>query len=227
MYDISQPDPLVRWLAITSVGLIVLVGALCLLDMDSFRYILSEAGPIEVLTAFTFLGTFVYAVWRGRGEFLRHNGYLAVIPLAFGLRELDIVGMLYGWGLVATPPGPAHVTLVERLAVVALVVFIIVCLVRNHARRFLFRFRERLGLHLGMVLLVILGGLSYMTDGQPGKIARLLGSEVGDAIRQLPGIERLAALEEVSELGIAVVMALMFVAWFRQAARVEGAAQPV
>lgn len=227
MTEYSQPDPLVRRLAITLAGLLALVVGLTLVDQTSFKAALSEAGPIEVATAFTFLGTFVYVVLRGRGEFLRHYGYLAIIPLAFGLRELDLGAMLYGWGIVATPPGHVSVTLVERLAVVALVLFVLVCLVRNHARSFLFRFRAHLGMHLGLVLLVMLGGLSYLTDGQPAKAARLLGSGVGDWLRQLPGIDRLAAIEEVSELGIAVVMALMFVAWFRAMATDTEAAQPV
>ncbi|MGD9687109.1 MAG: hypothetical protein AB7U43_09075, partial [Desulfobacter sp.] len=75
--------------------LVVLVSLLLLflfsatLDDATRKAFLGEDGPVEIASAALYFVCCAYALLRGGGAFLKKYPYFVVIPLLFGMRELD------------------------------------------------------------------------------------------------------------------------------------------
>lgn len=71
------------------VLLVLLFAFSTTLDDATRTALLSEDGPVEIVSAVLYFVCCGYALIRGGGAFLKKYPYFIMIPLLFGMRELD------------------------------------------------------------------------------------------------------------------------------------------
>lgn len=178
------------------------------------KALLSEDGPVEIASAVLYFICCAYLLLKGGLTFFRRFPYFVVIPLLFGMRELDFdkrfttIGVLKSKFYVS-PLEPLH----TKLIVIALglaVIVLIVMMVREHAVRLWELLRTGNALGYGVVLLAVMVVVSKSLDGLERKCTSI-GLTVAPLIAKYSSVA-----EEVIELGIPVMMLLLFWHYFSQ-----------
>jgi len=194
--------------------LVALFGFSTMLDDSTRKSLLSEDGPVEIASAALYFVCCAYALIRGGGAFLKKYPYFIVIPLLFGMRELDFdkrfttIGVLKSKFYVS-PLEPWH----TKLIVIALglaVIVLMVMMVKNHLKGLWESLRSGSPLGWGVVLVLAMLVVSKSLDGLERKCLSI-GLSVAPLLAKYSSVA-----EEIIELGIPVMMLLLFNHYFSQ-----------
>lgn len=193
-------------MALCLAGLVALALAPFLLPNPDWGFFAGEAGPIQVFSSAAYL-TLLVALWRELGgAFMRRHIYLAILPIALCLRELDFHNRFTTMSITKTSFYlSAEVPLWEKaLAVLVFGLLVWACceLLIRYGRAFLDGLRAGKAYAVAICLSGVLGVVSKAIDGIARKLAPF-GIQV-------PGnIEDVSILaEEVMELGIPLFLLL-------------------
>jgi len=193
-------------------ALLVLFAVSTVLDDAARKALLSEDGPVEIASAALYFVCCGYALIRGGGAFLKKYPYFIVIPLLFGMRELDFdkrfttIGVLKSKFYVS-PLEPLQ----TKLIVIALglaVIVLMVMMVKNHLKALWESLRSGGALGWGVVLVLTMLVVSKSLDGLERKCIAI-GLSVPPLLAKYSSVA-----EEVIELGIPVIMLLLFRHYF-------------
>ena len=183
------------------------------------KALLSEDGPVEIASAVLYFVCCAYVLLKGGFGFFQRFPYLVVIPMLFGMRELDFdkrfttIGVLKSKFYVS-PLVPLH----TKLLVVALglvVIALILLMLKRHFADFWDGVRNRTAFGWGMLLVLAMLVVSKSLDGLERKCTSL-GVAVSPLIAKYSSVA-----EEIIELGIPVMMLLLFSHYFNQSKQVS------
>lgn len=195
-------------------ALLVLFAVSTVLDEAALKSLLSEDGPVEIASAALYFVCAGYVLLKGGLAFLRRWPYFVVIPLLFGMRELDFdkrfttIGVLKSKFYVS-PLEPWH----TKLIVIALglaVIVLMVMMVKTHLKGLWESVRSGGALGWGVVLVLTMLVVSKSLDGLERKCLSI-GLSVAPLLAKYSSVA-----EEIIELGIPVMMLLLFSHYFSQ-----------
>jgi hypothetical protein len=211
---ILTDNKLFKFIAVVFFVLLALFVFSITLDDFTRKTLLSEDGPVEIASAALYFVCCVYALVRGGGVFLKKYPYFIVIPLLFGMRELDFdkrfttIGVLKSKFYVS-PLEPWH----TKLIVIALglaVIVLMVMMVKTHLKGLWESVRSGGALGWGVVLVLTMLVVSKSLDGLERKCLSI-GLSVAPLLAKYSSVA-----EEIIELGIPVMMLLLFSHYFSQ-----------
>ena len=205
--------------------LVVLISLLLLfvfsttLDDATRKALLSEDGPVEIASAVLYFVCCAYVLLKGGFAFFQRFPYLVVIPMLFGMRELDFDKRFTAIGVLkskfyVSPLVPLH----TKLLVIALglvVIAMILLMLKRHFAVFWDGVRNRTAFGWGMLLVLVMLVVSKSLDGLERKCTSL-GVAVSPLIAKYSSVA-----EEIIELGIPVMMLLLFSHYFSQSKQVS------
>lgn len=183
------------------------------LDDAARKALLSEDGPVEIVSAALYFVCVGYVLLKGGLAFLRRWPYFVVIPLLFGMRELDFdkrfttIGVLKSKFYVS-PLEPLQ----TKLIVIALglaVIYLVVLMMRNHLKDFWVSLRTGSPFGYGVALVLAMLVVSKSLDGLERK-CNSIGLAVAPLLAKYSSVA-----EEIIELGIPVIMLLLFAHYFK------------
>ena len=176
-------------------------------------FLLAESGPIEQLSALGYFFCVFYMAVRGGRAYLTRYSYLVVLLTLFGCRELDFDKRFTTMGVLKSRFHlSTNVAVFEKLIgliVIALIIWSVAMIVRNHISSFLEGLRLVRVEATGVAAALLLLGFSKGIDGVARKLAPL-GVDLSGKVSSLAG-----TTEEVMELGIPLLMIIVFRAWIQ------------
>ena len=179
-----------------------------------------EGGLVETYTAILYFSCFAYLVMQGKLAYLKKYYYLASVPVLFGLRELDFdsrftTGTVLRTSFYITGHIPFYETIIGVIMILVGLanVFLII---RNHRTDFLLELKKGSAHPVGVLLVTALIVTSQTLDGISRKVASI-GLKLDPVIARCCGI-----LEETLELGISIMLTIMFICYFRHQAESSG-----
>lgn len=182
------------------------------------KALLSEDGPVETASAVLYFVCCAYLLLKGGLAFFRRYPYFVVIPMLFGMRELDFdkrfttIGVLKSKFYVS-PLEPWHTKLIVIMLGLA-VIMLIVMMVKNHLKALWESLRSGGALGSGVVLVLTMLVVSKSLDGLERKCIAI-GLSVPHLLAKYSSVA-----EEIIELGIPVIMLLLFRHYFSQRGQV-------
>lgn len=174
------------------------------MDPESERMLLKENGPVELLSALLHFACFGLFLVEGRLAFFKRHYYLVLLPLLFGLRELDFHKRFTTMDLFKSRfyMSPAVPFQEKMIGVVVLlgILFLVFMLCKNHIVRWGAGLRARDTVAWGVLLTIALMGGSKTLDGLQRKMASM-GWQLSDTLAR-----HSTSLEEILELGLPLMM---------------------
>lgn len=200
--------------AATIVILLILFVYGVTLDDAARKLYVSEGGPIDLPSAVLHFVCFALVVISGGFSYIRKYPYFALAPLLFGMRELDFDKRFTTTGIFKTrfylrPDVPMHEKLIGGIITLALVT-LVCAMIKNHFKDFVAELRQRSVLGIGAALIVTLLVIAKTLDGAARKCLSM-GYHLGHLAAGCADTG-----EEVLELGIPILMILVFSYYFRQ-----------
>lgn len=199
------------------IALVVLFALSTILDDSTRKAFLSEDGPVEIASAVLYFVCCAYLLLKGGLAFFKHYPYFVVIPLLFGMRELDFdkrfttIGVLKSKFYVS-PLEPWHTKLIVIMLGLAVIV-LIVMMIKKHLKALWESVRSGGDMGIGVVLVLAMLVVSKSLDGLERKCIAI-GLSVPPLIAKYSSVA-----EEIIELGIPVIMLLLFRHYFSQRAQ--------
>ena len=196
------------------LGLVLLFLFTTTIDDASRHAFLGEDGPVEIASAVLYFVCCAYALIRGGNAFLKKYPYFVVIPLLFGMRELDFdkrfttIGVLKSKFYVS-PLEPWHTKLIVILLGLAVIV-LIVMMIKKHLKALWESVRSGGDMGLGVVLVLVMLVVSKSLYGLERKCIAI-GLSVPPLLAKYSSVA-----EEIIELGIPVIMLVLFSHYFSQ-----------
>jgi len=190
------------------VFIILSLGLALLFDAHRYPLLVREGGIIESLSA---LGYFICALvmlYRGGLEFVQRYHYLVILVILFGLRELDFDKRFTTMGILKSrfytgdtvPFGEKLI----GLAVIALLLYVVLRIVKNHSASFIAGIKKTAPQTLGTLSVIAALVFAKSIDGLDRKL-----SGIGLAVDPALGTQ-IGVIEEVLELGIPVLILATF-----------------
>lgn len=196
-----------------TMALLLLFFALCTtLDEPTRKLLLKEGGPVEVPSAILHFVCFALVAIRGGTSFFRRYPYFTLMPLLFGMRELDFDKRFTTTGIFKSrfylrPDVPLPEKVIGAMVILAIATLLLMML-RNHAREFFIELGNRSVIAIGAALTIFLAVASKSLDGLERKF-RGLGLQLNQVVATYS-----SPLEEILELGIPIIMILTFSYYF-------------
>lgn len=184
------------------------------LDNATRKALLSEDGPVEIASAALYFVCCAYLLLKGGLAFFKRYPYFVVIPLLFGMRELDFdkrfttIGVLKSKFYVS-PLEPWHTKLIVIMLGLA-VIMLIVMMIKKHLKALWESVRSGGDMGIGVVLVLAMLVVSKSLDGLERKCTSI-GLSVSPLIAKYSSV-----VEEIIELGIPVIMLVLFSHYFSQ-----------
>ena len=202
-----------RIYAILSIFLSLLTAVIVYLGPVDAKFILGEAGPIERASAMGYFLCAGYMLLGGGRKFIKKYNYILVLVVLFGFRELDFDKRFTTMGILKSRFYlSSEVSALEKfigLIVIVLLLWAVIKIVRNHLASTianLVEFNERA---VGVVMIFVLLTVSKSIDGIARKL-KPFGIETSQQISFLA-----SSVEEVMELGVPILMIVVFHSWLR------------
>lgn len=194
-------------------ALVALASVIVSLGPIEAQFLLSESGPIEQASALGYFLCALYMLLHGGGEFLKKYSYLIVLVTLFGFRELDFDKRFTTMGILKSrfylSPDVGLFEKVIGALIIALLLWAIVKTVKHHATstlKGLKRLNERA---VGVIAIFALVTVSKSIDGLARKL-KPFGIETSNDVSFVA-----SAVEEVMELGIPILMIIVFHSWLK------------
>jgi hypothetical protein len=202
------------------VFLLLLFVVMITIDEDSRELLVMEGGSVETLTAVLYFVCFGFIMTQGGLAFLKKHYYLASVSILFGLRELDFddrftTGTILSSSFYIREHIPFHEKIIGGI-VILLCLAIGFLIVRNHLTDFLSEIKKRSPRSLGVMLTMALIVTSQTLDGL-GRKLKPIGLKLTPPIASYS-----TALEEILELGVPMLLTIMFTCHFRDQAERSG-----
>lgn len=190
------------------------------LDPSTRKALLIEGGPIEMPSALLYFVCFGLICYRGGLSFFRKYAYLALVPLLFGMRELDMDKAVTTTGIFKIRFFTrADVPFYEKIfgfLLIAALLYMVYALIRHQTKNYLRELWAFTPLAVGATLAAGLAVVSKTLDGLERKL-----DSIGISTSPLVA-EQSSNLEEILELGIPIIMLLTFWNYFsRKSLEVE------
>jgi len=168
-----------------------------------------EGGPIEGVTAATYIVVLATILARGGRDFWRRYWDLGLVPLVFLLRELDFDKRFTSAGIFTSrlyrnPSFPAREKAMGVILIVLITIWI-VAMVARHGREGIEQWRRRSPVAVGVVLVLAMTVTAFLLDGLDRKL-RKIGVTVSPAISAKSEV-----VEECVELAVPWMMLALFV----------------
>jgi len=205
------------WVVIHPLTLFLLTIILfCLLSfslkIEDRGFWLSEGGIVETMSALGYFLCALLILYFGRWTYLKKYHYFFLIVNLFGMRELDFDKRFTTMGILKSKFYVSdNVPITEKtigLMVVALLVYIVVSIIKNHGKTFFYNMDLSSPVDVGVILVFISLIAAKTMDG----IGRKL-SDFGLTINEQAMIH-FETLEEVLELGIPMMLISTFYIYF-------------
>lgn len=204
------------WSGVFSI-LGVLIIAAEAMDPDRTRWLLSEGGLVESVSAAGYFACALVFGLRSRGDWPAKGWYVFAILLIFGLRELDFHSRFTTMGIFKSRfyVSPQVPYIEKGIGAVVLLTLLgaMMILVRRHFRSFLNGIRHLAPAATSLLLAMVLLFFTKSIDGLPRKLSDL-GISSTEAIGHL-----FTAIEEVLEMGIPFLMLLAIWAHYSEGGR--------
>jgi len=205
------------------LAFIAISAMICMLVDSSFaHFIVAEGGPVETVSAVLYFACFLLVLMKGGVPFFISRPYFALLPLIFGLRELDFDVRFTGIKIYKVKFYLSHeislLTKIIAFSAVATIITLLLLMIVNESRVFYAELKQKSYIGRGAFLIIFLIAVSKSIDGLGRKLA-----SVGLAVS--PAVLRNAPVaEEFLELGIPMIMFLLFWNYFQRSAAGTGGA---
>jgi hypothetical protein len=168
-----------------------------------------EGGFVETLTVVLYFSCFAYVVMRGKLAYFQKYYYLAALPVLFGLKELDFdsrftTGTILRTSFYIRDPTPFYEKAIGLIMILVGLANVCLIIKKGSARQ------------VGALLVIALVVISQTLDGISRKV-RSIGFKLDPVIAGYCGI-----LEETLELGISMILAIMFMRYFCHQTKMSG-----
>ena len=192
-------------------------------DSAMREWIIQEGGPVETLSWLGCAACLLYVLYAGRWTFLARCWYIPLCFVFLGMRELDLDKKFTPRGILTSRfYTSADISLTDKMiggVVIAIILFAVISLLRNHFKSFLKGLRQINPLQWTVLLGLGLAGFSKTIDGLARKL-KPFGITLDEAGREFAQIA-----EEMLELGIPMVfMAAMRIYFNNRSSRSHTAA---
>jgi hypothetical protein len=181
--------------------------------------LLKENGIIESATVLGYALCLVFLAWKGGLSYLKKYHYAVLLVILFMLRELDFDKKFTTMGVLKSKFYVSPVVPVAEKAigamVIALLIYAAVQCIRRHARNLIRGLGSACAVSIGICLVLVFLAVSKSLDGI-GRKLHDLGIEISSRTSDVS-----AALEEILELGIPVILILAAAAFFKNESRAE------
>ncbi len=202
-----------RIYAILSIFLILLTAVIVYLGPVEAKFILGETGPIERASAMGYFLCAGYMLLGGGTKFIKKYNYIFVLVILFGFRELDFDKRFTTMGILKSRFYlSSEVPALEKfigLIVIVLLLWAVIKIVRNHLASTMANLVESNERAVGLVMIFVLLTFSKSIDGIARKL-KPFGIETSQQISFLS-----SSVEEVMELGVPILMIVVFHSWLR------------
>lgn len=193
---------------ITSLIVLFLIFSLTfVLDEDKRKLLFDEGGIVEVASALGYFLCAGFILYKGKINYFREYHYFLILIVMFGLRELDFHKRFTTMGILKTRFFISNeVSVTEKLVgflIVLLLLYAIIIIYKKHFRQFIEGLKNHSSIHIGVLIILFLLGISKTLDGISRKLGSF-GKEIGAHTYQ-----HIEALEEVLELGIPMVLIII------------------
>jgi len=206
-------DPYIRIYAIVTVSLFSLAAFVVYLGPNEAKFLLGEAGPIESASALGYFLCVAYMLLRGGKYFWKRYAYIVALVTLFGFRELDFDKRFTTMGILKSRFYlSAEVPLLEKLIgliVIGLLLWAVINIVKNHLTSTIGGLATLNEGAVGLVMIFALLVVSKSIDGLANKL-KPFGIEMNQQ-----DIFLASSVEEVIELGIPILMIVVFHYWLR------------
>lgn len=198
--------------AISLLVLFLIFSLTFVLDGDKRNLLFDEGGIVEIASALGYFLCAAQILYKGKINYFREYYYFWVLIIMFGLRELDFhkrfttMGILKIKFFIST-----EVPFIEKLIgflIVLLLLHATITMYKKHFRQFIEGLKNHSTIHFGILIALLLLGVSKTLDGISRKLGSI-GKEIGIQVYQ-----HLAAFEEVLELGIPIILIIIFHTYF-------------
>ncbi len=198
--------------AISLIVLFLIFSLTFVLDGNKRNLLFDEGGIVEVASALGYFLCAAQILYKGKTNYFREYYYFWVLIIMFGLRELDFHKRFTTMGILKIRFfTSADVPLLEKFVgflIILLLLHVIITIFKKHFRHFIEGLKNYSTIHIGVLIAVLLLVISKTLDGISRKLGSI-GKEIGTEIYQ-----HLAAFEEVLELGIPMILIIIFRAYF-------------
>ena len=183
-----------------------------ILDDSTRNMLLKEKGPIEIVSASLHFICFFLVVIKGGIAFFKAYPYFTILPLLFGFRELDFDVKFTTTGILKIKFFTrSDIPLYEKaigFIIILSVVMLVLMMIKNHFRPLLTELKKRSVIAIGVVMTIFIIIASNTLDGL-GRKTKSMGLELHPLILKYSSVA-----EEIVELGIPILMILMFSYYF-------------
>jgi hypothetical protein len=202
-----------RIYAILFLSLVLLAAFVVYLGPTEAKTLLGETGPIERASALGYFLCAGYMLLTGGRGFAKRYAYVIVLVTLFGCRELDFDKRFTTMGILKSRFYlSSEVPLLEKvigLIVIALLLWAVISIVKNHLTSTLANLAKLNERAVGVVMIFVLLAVSKSIDGLARKL-KPFGIETSQQVSFLA-----SSVEEVMELGIPILMIVVFHSWLR------------
>lgn len=187
------------------------------LDDTTRNMLLKEEGPIEIVSAALHFICFFVIALKGGSAFFKKFPYFNILPLLFGFRELDFDNKFTTTGILKIKFFTrSDVPLYEKaigFVVIFSVVVLVAMMIKKHFWPLVTELKKRSPIGIGVIMTIVIIIASNTLDGL-GRKTKSLGWELHPLILKYSSVA-----EEIVELGIPILMILMFSYYFRAKSR--------
>jgi hypothetical protein len=169
---------------------------------------LREGGVVETISAAGYFITALYILFRGNFKYLKEHFYFFAMLLLFGMRELDFHKRftsvnLFKSRLYLGDIGSTSERIIG-LIIIAIVLYIVFSIVKNHWRLFIANIKTREDIAMGSLAVISLLCFVRIIDGLGRKMFSI-GITLNDSWKV-----HMVDLEEILEMGIPVMLFFLF-----------------
>jgi hypothetical protein len=207
------------------IAFIALSATICMMLDYSFAHMLvAEDGPVETISAALYFACFLLILLKGGGPFFISKPYFALLPLIFALRELDFdvrfTGIkIYKVKFYLNQDISLHAKIIA-FTVVATIATLLVLMIARESRAFYAELKHHSYIGSGAFLIIVLIAVSKSIDGLGRKLAAFGLAASPAVLRNAP------VAEEFLELGIPMIMVLLFWKYFQRNTTGTGGVSP-
>lgn len=188
-----------------------------LIDDNSRKVLLMEKGPIEIISASLHFICFFLVIIKGGIAFSKVYPYFSTLPLLFGFRELDFDVKFTTTGILKIRFFTrSDVPLYEKVIgfiIILSVVMLVLMMIKKQFKPFMEELKKRSAIGIGAFLTIAIIIGSNLLDGL-GRKTKSMGLELHPLILKYSSVA-----EEIIELGIPILMILMFSYYFSASSR--------
>jgi len=199
-------------LIITAIIIAILLLLSCVYKIYKYPLWIDEGGIIETLSALGYFLCALLILLKGKWSYIKRYNYFFIVVILCGFRELDFDKKFTTMGIFKSRFYiSSSVPVVEKfigLLVIAVLIYIVVSVFRNHLKDFSRKIKTISPVHIGSLMIFLTLCFTKTIDG----LARKLG-DINIHISQQTS-NYFEVIEEVLELGIPLLMITTFLIYF-------------